>query len=276
MLPLCSPHVALQPLNAFHHEVSAMEGGESFNQRVGQCLVWEKVKEGHVHLITTEDIEELFHAFEVYEKIPTSELVRLCSVDGTHLSAEDIAEWIKDSDKDGTGEVSVEDVHKGITEGAAAFSLVKRALFGEEKELAHSCRFSMLLSPVRRKEFSRNFHPVFWSYAVYQEHKITECSIHELLHWMHYEYDPCRNKDSAGYLSSKTFFGFCCFSKFAKDKKSKLWSLPETLFLFTAFVISVVLHLNVWEAFKSSRVYNVALTYGALPIDFLQFLSVEV
>eukprot|EP00438_Fugacium_kawagutii_P007823 Skav212602 [mRNA] locus=scaffold2176:89091:89627:- [translate_table: standard] len=129
-------------------------GGESFNQRVGQCLVWEKVKEGHVHLITTEDIEELFHAFEVYgEKIPTSELVRLCSVDGTHLSAEDIAEWIKDSDKDGTGEVSVEDVHKGITEGAAAFSLVKRALFGEEKEPAPSCLFSMLLSLVGRNQF---------------------------------------------------------------------------------------------------------------------------
>lgn len=108
---------------------------ESFSQRIAQCLLWEKVKEGHVHLITTEDIEELFHAFEYYDAdLPTSELVRLCGVDGTHLSADDIAEWIKDSDKDGTGEVSIKDVHRGITEGAAAFSLVKRALFGEEKD----------------------------------------------------------------------------------------------------------------------------------------------
>ncbi|CAL1135238.1 unnamed protein product [Cladocopium goreaui] len=180
---------------------------ESLNQRVSRCLLWEKVKEGHVHLITAEDIEELFHAFEVYDPdlIPTSELVRLCGVDGTHLSAEEIADWIKDSDKNGTGEASIEDVHRGITEGSAAFALVKRALFGEEKE-----------------------------------HKITECSIHDLLHWMHYEY----------------------------DKKSKLWSLPETLFLFAAFVISVVLHLNVWEAFKSSRVYTVALTYGDFALEW--------
>ena len=33
-----------------------------------------------------------------------------------------------------------------------------------------------------------------------QEHKLSECSIHELLGWMHYEYDPCtktetKNKD---------------------------------------------------------------------------------
>jgi len=183
---------------------------ESFSQRIAQCLLWEKVKEGHVHLITTEDIEELFHAFEYYDAdLPTSELVRLCGVDGTHLSADDIAEWIKDSDKDGTGEVSIKDVHRGITEGAAAFSLVKRALFGEEKE-----------------------------------HKITECSIHELLGWMHYEY----------------------------DKKSKLWSLPETLFLFTAFIISVVLHLNVWEAFKCSRVYDAIWQNG----DFVLFKVMDI
>lgn len=119
---------------------------ESLNQRVSRCLLWEKVKEGHVHLITAEDIEELFHAFEVYDPdlIPTSELVRLCGVDGTHLSAEEIADWIKDSDKNGTGEASIEDVHRGITEGSAAFALVKRALFGEEKE-PFSCFCSGLL-----------------------------------------------------------------------------------------------------------------------------------
>lgn len=55
-----------------------------------------------------------------------------------------------------------------------------------------------------------------------------------------------------------------CFPNLPKDKKSKLWSLPETLFLFTAFIIGAVLHLNVWEAFKSSRAYQYALTYGAL------------
>ena len=60
--------------------------------------------------------------------------MRLCSVEGTYLTAEDIGEWIKDSDVDGTGEVGIMDVHRGITEGTAAFSLVKRALFGQEKD----------------------------------------------------------------------------------------------------------------------------------------------
>lgn len=186
-----------------------MDNTESFGARVGHCALWEKVKEGHVHLITNEDIQELFHAFDVYdpsEKISTSDLVRLCSVEGTYLTAEDIGEWIKDSDVDGTGEVGIMDVHRGITEGTAAFSLVKRALFGQEKE-----------------------------------HKLSECSIHELLGWMHYEY----------------------------DKKSKLWSLPETLFLFTAFIIGAVLHLNVWEAFKSSRAYQYALTYGDFALEWV-------
>eukprot|EP00434_Breviolum_minutum_P019304 symbB.v1.2.017015.t2/scaffold1316.1/size125546/5 len=159
---------------------------ESFSQRIAQCLLWEKVKEGHVHLITTEDIEELFHAFEYYDAdLPTSELVRLCGVDGTHLSADDIAEWIKDSDKDGTGEVSIKDVHRGITEGAAAFSLVKRALFGEEKE-----------------------------------HKITECSIHELLGWMHYEYDKKSKLWLSSVRGSTTLYGKTVTSYF-----SRLWTL---------------------------------------------------
>ena len=128
-----------------------MDVGETLNQRISQCLLWEKVKEGHVHLITNEDIEELFHAFEVYppDLIPTSELVRLCGVDGTHLSAEEISEWIKDSDKDGTGEASIQDVHRGITEGTAAFALVKRALFGEEKErVQFFLKLLFLLSPL--------------------------------------------------------------------------------------------------------------------------------
>lgn len=109
-------------------------------------------------------------------------------------------------------------------------------------------------------------------FEICQEHKITECSIHDLLHWMHYEYDPGLDSEARGV----TQWSPCCLSWIvlsreslcqicqAEDKKSKLWSLPETLFLFAAFVISVVLHLNVWEAFKSSRVYTVAMTYGAL------------
>ena len=110
---------------------------EPLGVRIAQCAMWEKVKEGHVHLITTDDIQELFNAFEIYdpsEHLPTSELVRLCSVDGTYLTAEDIGEWIKDADCDGNGKVSIQDVHRGITEGTVAFSLVKRALFGAEKD----------------------------------------------------------------------------------------------------------------------------------------------
>ena len=120
-----------------------MDGSEAFNERIQECLLWEKVKEGHIHLISTEDIEELFHAFDVWDdKLPTTELVKLCAVDGTYLTTEEVRAWIIDSDTDGTGEASVADVHRGITQGTASFSLVKRAMFGEEKE-CKSPRYSL-------------------------------------------------------------------------------------------------------------------------------------
>lgn len=39
-----------------------MDNTESFGARVGHCALWEKVKEGHVHLITNEDVWPAFVA----------------------------------------------------------------------------------------------------------------------------------------------------------------------------------------------------------------------
>ncbi|CAE7474410.1 pkd2 [Symbiodinium natans] len=193
----------------FHDAVSvdpdqcpiAMLATETFKDRVLQCQVWDKVKEGL-------DIR-LFYSFGVYGTIESQELVKLCALDGLGLTAQDVKDWIKDSDLEGLGEVSVEDVHRGLTRGSVAFTLVKKTLFGQEKD-----------------------------------HKSTECSLTELLDWLKYEY----------------------------DKKSNLWSLPETLLLFFTFVASAAVHLGVFEAFRISQVFDAGLGFG----DFLAYDTVDI
>ncbi|CAJ1399010.1 unnamed protein product [Effrenium voratum] len=190
----------------------AMMGANPFNQRVAQCAMWEKVREGHVHLITQEDVENVLLNFEEHEAsghVSTLELVRLAGLDGTYLTSEEIRDWIKDADKDGLGRVTAEDLHRAITKGSVAFSLVKKAMFGKE-----------------------------------QEHKLTECSLDEILKWLHYEY----------------------------EKNSNLWSLPQTLVLFSVFVMASALHLNVWEAYKLTRVWTTVMSQG----DYLQWWVVDV
>ncbi|CAE7573177.1 pkd2 [Symbiodinium sp. CCMP2592] len=181
---------------------------ETFKDKVQLCAVWEKVREGNVHLISVDDVQELFYAFGVYGTLDTRELVKLCVLDGLGLTAQDVKEWIQDSDAEGIGEVTVEDVHRGLTRGNVAFTLVKKTLFGQEKD-----------------------------------HKSTECSLTELLDWLKFEY----------------------------DKKSNLWSLPETLLLFFAFVLASAVHLGVFEAFRISQVYDLGLGFG----DFLAYDMVD-
>eukprot|EP00439_Symbiodinium_sp_Y106_P001154 s7652_g1.t1 len=206
---------------------------ETFKDKVQQCAVWENVREGNVHLISVDDVQELFYAFGVYGTLDTRELVKLCVlearhqtgficnngrtwpdyaammlllprchaakrmmpmlVDGLGLTAQDVKEWIQDSDTEGIGEVTVEDVHRGLTRG--------------------------------------------------NDHKSTECSLTELLDWLKFEY----------------------------DKKSNLWSLPETLLLFFAFVLASAVHLGVFEAFRISQVYDLGLGFG----DFLAYDMVD-
>ena len=78
-----------------------------------------------------------------------------------------------------------------------------------------------------------------------QDHKSTECSLTELLDWLKFEYATCLQSFSVIYSPWQ-----CPESAAAEDKKSNLWSLPETLLLFFAFVLASAVHLGVFEAFR--------------------------
>ena len=98
------------------------------------------------------------------------------------------------------------------------------------------------------------------------------------VHWAHGHIST----SSSGFLSTSQdhplskirkaagtcFFAILLFNKKSsaaplfEEKNSNLWSLPQTLVLFSVFVMASALHLNVWEAYKLTRVWTTVMSQG--------------
>jgi len=116
--------------------------------QLNSLQIWTKISDGDLHLVTFKDVQELFHVMDDNKKgfVSGSDLMMLQAVAGVKLSEQDLRELVRDADKDGSGNISAEELYDAITKGAIAFNVVKENLRKKEVELkSHQCEREKLI-----------------------------------------------------------------------------------------------------------------------------------
>jgi len=98
--------------------------------KLQKCKILEKLKKGETHNITRDNVKELFEALDGNEsgELSHSDLSVLKSIADLKLTDTDIADLIKDCDKDRTGAISVEELYEALTCGSIVYKNVLNQL----------------------------------------------------------------------------------------------------------------------------------------------------
>jgi len=191
---------------------------EELAAKVRVLPVWEHVKKGDLHFIELEHVEAFLQFFEKDGDgfYTFDALDSFCKIEDLGLLEEDLRNLLKEADTDDTERVTAEALHKAMTEGETAFLIAKAAMFGLDKEF-----------------------------------KSTQCTLEELMGWLHEDY----------------------------DRSSNLWSMPQTTALFVIFACLASLHASIASAFSLTHAYNNLVYEGWTPkvleVDGANVVNVE-
>jgi len=103
-----------------------------------------------LHTISKENVADFFRVLDQDElgEITVEQLRSLRLVPELNFGEDDIEALAKDSDKDGSGRLSQEELYKALTQGDVAFNMVKRAR-GRTQAKPNTCDRETLLGWMR-------------------------------------------------------------------------------------------------------------------------------
>eukprot|EP00931_Biecheleriopsis_adriatica_P102353 TRINITY_DN77334_c0_g1_i1.p1 TRINITY_DN77334_c0_g1~~TRINITY_DN77334_c0_g1_i1.p1 ORF type:complete len:955 (+),score=165.10 TRINITY_DN77334_c0_g1_i1:32-2896(+) len=118
--------------------------------------IWEKFARGDVHLVTRQDVDDIFDVMDTEGKgyLTSQGIMTLQCIEDLSLSIQDLSEMCADADKDKSGHINAEELYHAMTEGTLAFNCVKESLGKRQHEIT-----------------------------------TTSCEREQLLEWMKYEYE---------------------------------------------------------------------------------------
>ncbi|CAD7971348.1 unnamed protein product [Amoebophrya sp. A25] len=121
----------------------------------------------NLHSVTRREVVELFMILcpdatrKTKQGIPleinSDDLLILCSIPGTRLTADQIKQMAEDCDRDGNGIITVDELYNAITQGSLAFNIVLKEVRGDKGSLKNveECNRNQLVKYLRY-QFNKN------------------------------------------------------------------------------------------------------------------------